>query len=60
MKQLNVNLSEEDEANLDTLIKAGKAHSRSAAIRDFPLSLIAFAQALSLTMELWWKDIYGT
>jgi Arc/MetJ-type ribon-helix-helix transcriptional regulator len=34
MKQLNVNLSEEDEANLDALIKAGKAHTRSAAVRE--------------------------
>jgi Arc/MetJ-type ribon-helix-helix transcriptional regulator len=34
MKQLNVNLSEEDEVNLDILIKAGKAHTRSAAIRE--------------------------
>jgi hypothetical protein len=34
MKQLNVNLSDEDEFNLETLLKSGKAHSRSAAVRE--------------------------
>jgi Arc/MetJ-type ribon-helix-helix transcriptional regulator len=34
MKQLNVNLSDEDEANLEILLKAGKAHNRSAAVRE--------------------------
>jgi len=34
MKQLNVNLSDEDESNLKTLLKSGKAHSRSAAVRE--------------------------
>jgi Arc/MetJ-type ribon-helix-helix transcriptional regulator len=34
MKQLNVNLSEEDESNLETLLKSGGAHSRSAAVRE--------------------------
>jgi hypothetical protein len=34
MKQINVNLSDEDEANLEALIKAGKAPTRSAAVRE--------------------------
>jgi Arc/MetJ-type ribon-helix-helix transcriptional regulator len=34
MKQLNVNLSDEDESNIETLLKLGKAHSRSGAVRE--------------------------
>jgi metal-responsive CopG/Arc/MetJ family transcriptional regulator len=34
MKQLNVNLSDEDESNLETLLKSGRAHSRSGAVRE--------------------------
>jgi Arc/MetJ-type ribon-helix-helix transcriptional regulator len=34
MKQINVNLSDEDESNLETLLKSGMAHSRSAAVRE--------------------------
>jgi hypothetical protein len=34
MKQLNLYLSDEDQSNLETLLRSGRAHSKSAAVRE--------------------------